>query len=174
MKSATEIVIRDVQDHDLPVIFAWENNTANWEVSETERPYTFDEIKDLIASATDFTETKQKRWIIALSGLKEPIGTIDIFQGELPNREVGLGILIAKAKHRGRGFGQKAVAEVINICSNKYQIHTFHVTVHQKNVASIRLFEKCGFKEERMEDVQERNEQTNLVKIKMSLCVKKS
>jgi len=58
----SKIAIRDVVAEDLKLIYQWENNPENWEVSETTKPFTFEEIKALIDSSSDFSKTQQKRW----------------------------------------------------------------------------------------------------------------
>lgn len=171
--SSGDIIIRDVSDLDIPFIYQWENDEKNWAVSERTSAYSLDEILALVDSANDFFETQQKRWMIVLSKTNVPIGTVDIFQGELPNQEAGLGILIADESLRSRGYGQTAVTKAMELAEKEYNIHTFHVLVHSDNLASIQLFKKCGFQSV---DLATDNFNFDLKKeyiIKLSKCLKK-
>ncbi len=170
----SKIAIRDVVAEDLKLIYQWENNPENWEVSETTKPFTFEEIKALIDSSSDFSKTQQKRWMIILMETNEPIGTIDIFQGDLDSGEVGVGILIEEVKHRKKGFATEAINQMIQLSSTRLGIQTYHVTVHQNNNSSIRLFEKCGFQINESEHLNANFDKASKDTIKMKLCVKKS
>jgi len=170
----SKITIRDVVAEDLKLIYQWENNSENWEVSETTKPFTFDEIKALIDSSSDFSKTQQKRWMIILTETNEPIGTVDIFQGNLDSGEVGVGILIEEVKHRKKGYATEAINQMIQLSSTRLGIQTYHVTVHQNNTSSIRLFEKCGFQTYESEHLNANFDKVSKETIKMKLCVKKS
>ncbi len=162
------ISLKDVQNSDIPFIYEWENDPQNWVVSERYKPYTLEEIIALIASSNDYLEFRQKRWMIWKNSSNQPIGTIDLFQGDLPATEAGIGILIATENNRRQGFAEEAIEAAVRFAAENLAIDTFQVTIHSTNIASVRLFEKCGFKSD--------NSIFDSVKpslIKMSLCVKK-
>ncbi len=168
-----KVELRDVIDEDIPFIYQWENDEANWEVSETKKAYTEDEILALVTSAQDYMETRQKRWMIIENGMAVPIGTIDIFQGELKENETGIGILIANTEKRRKGYAEQAVNKVLDLASISYGIDNFYVTIQSNNLASLNLFEKCGFRAvPTLEDNSNFGSESSEI-ITMSLCVKK-
>lgn len=172
MSFTDKIFIRDVQPSDHPFILKWENDPLNWAVSETKKEYTFEEIQALIASAVNFNESNQKRWVISTMD-QRPIGTIDVFQGDFKKGEVGIGVLIADEMDRKKGFAQQAVLQVIDRCIIDYNLYNFFADVHDTNQASKALFIKCGF-----EPVTQVNDSANFdfqnsTIIRLMLCVKK-
>jgi diamine N-acetyltransferase len=167
-----EIFIRDVQASDHAVIFKWENDPKNWAVSERDKEYTFAEIKALIASAEDFKESNQKRWMISKKD-KQLIGTIDVFQGDFRKGQVGIGILITDEADRKKGFAAQAVVQAINKCFADYFVDTFYADVHASNLASAALFIKCGFEPIHELDDNSNFDSQNSTIIRLKLCVKK-
>ncbi len=166
-----DIYLRDVQETDLHTIMDWENNPENWEVSETMKEYSFQEIEALIASSTSYLETRQKRWMIVHSENKFPIGTIDIFGIGFSENEVGAGILIAQDLYRRQGYAEQAIHLLVEFCQKNYQIHTFHCDVQAKNKASLQLFNKCGFVADL--PIEEYANFDSLFIVKMTLCIRK-
>jgi diamine N-acetyltransferase len=160
-------------DIDIPFIYKWENDERNWSVSETTSSYSLAEIRALVDSAMDYSDTRQKRWMIVLKESNSPIGTLDIFQGELPEGEAGIGILIADEEMRNKGFAKQAIEQAIALAQKEYEINTFHVLVHSNNKASVHLFKKCGFQNEDLDADNFNFEPETEFILKMSRCVKK-
>ncbi len=172
MSFSEEIFIRDVQVSDHIIIFKWENDPENWVVSERDKVYTFEEIQALIASAADFKESNQKRWMISKQD-NQVIGTIDVFQGGFKKGQVGIGILIAEEENREKGFAKQAVFQAINKCIVDFSINTFYADAHVSNQASIALFIKCGFEPLHQVDDNSNFDSQNSTIIRLKICVKK-
>ena len=95
------------------------------------------------------------------------------------NPKIGLGILILSnidLKHgtaeifiklmksvRGKGYGKDAVTALVSYAFREFQLKHIYSNILEDNMASRRLFEKCGFKQEgtykskRYQDGQYRN-----------------
>jgi diamine N-acetyltransferase len=168
-----DIQLRDVLAEDLPLIFRWENDPANWEVSDTQKAYSTGEILALIASSSDYEETQQKRWMIIEKNSKQAIGTVDIFQGNLKENETGIGILIAEPKNRRKGFASQAINIAMEKAHNLYDIGCFFAQIHKGNLASLALFKKCGYQAVSAKEDNPNFDSTSSEIITMYLCVKK-
>ncbi|MBC8444356.1 GNAT family N-acetyltransferase [Candidatus Woesearchaeota archaeon] len=86
-----------------------------------------------IPSYTKFFKTKSIRYIIQKKSVK--IGFVHI----LDNNEIGYYLI---PEFQGRGIGTWAVAQLMKIESR----NLYYATINNKNIGSVRLVEKLGFK----------------------------
>ena len=146
MKLVSEhIYLRKVLPTDASIIFAWENNPENWEVSNTEKCFTFQEIEDFVNQPQDIYLHQQLRFIICLNTSDLPIGCIDLFDYE-KGKSVGIGVLIADKNNRNKGFAKEALKQLIYYVRNELNVAYIFCNIFENNKPSIRLFEYCGFK----------------------------
>ncbi|MBE7442864.1 MAG: GNAT family N-acetyltransferase [Flavobacteriales bacterium] len=152
MKLVSEhIYLRKVIPSDASIIFAWENNPENWEVSNTEKCFTFKEIEAFVNQPQEINLYHQIRFIICLNKTDSPIGSIDLFDYE-EGKSVGVGVLIADKNDRNKGYAKEALKQLINYVRNELNVAYIFCNIFENNKPSIRLFEHCGFKfiEERL------------------------
>lgn len=141
---AKHIFLRKMTVADAPVILAWENNSENWEVSDTKEPFTVQEIDGFVRLPQDINSQKQLRLVICENKMGKPIGCIDLFEFK-KGKSAGIGILIADKSYRNRGLATEALKQVINYCRNELKLAYIFCNIFKKNKASIRLFGNCGF-----------------------------
>lgn len=137
--------MRTVTPADFQLIYEWENNPENWEVSNTQEPFTEEEIRSFVNLQPDIFEQQQMRYIICLNDSESPIGCIDLFDFDAQNKSVGIGVLIADKNNRSKGFAKEALQCIVNYYLNKLKIKLFFCNISKENKPSIRLFESCGF-----------------------------
>lgn len=139
-------------------LFDWENNPENWEVSNTEKHFSLEEIEEFVNQPQDINLNHQLRFIICINNTNLPIGCIDLFDYE-EGKSVGVGILIAEKKYRNKGYATDALKLLIDYCRNELRVTTIFCNIFINNKPSIRLFEGCGFTfvEERILDENEVN-----------------
>lgn len=141
MLEAEKIVLRPLQNSDLGFLKKIENNKENWQFGSEGKEYSKLELVDYIANARiDISISKQYRFVIE-SGM-ESIGFIDLFD-YTPN-SAGIGIIISRF-HRNQGFGRQALILLINYAFNSLNLSRLHCVIREDNLASIRLFNSCGF-----------------------------
>lgn len=155
---SNNIYIRNIEKSDVSIIFEWENNPENWEVSNTIKSFTLQEIEEFVNQDQDINLNQQLRFIICKNDSNLPIGCIDLFDYEI-NKSVGLGILIANKKYRNKGYATESLKLLIEYCRNELTIANIFCNIFANNKTSIRLFENCGFKfvEERFLEHQKVN-----------------
>lgn len=173
MKASGSVFLRDATRMDYASIRKWENNPEVWAVSERSEPYTKSEIEALMASSDDYHVTQQKRWMIVDSKSFRLLGAVDIFKGNCQDGETNLGILIAEAVDRNKGYGAEAIGQAIKKAVDELSIHTFHALVHNTNRNSIRLFEKCGFENVGSDEDNSTFGSAKVALIRFRLCLKK-
>jgi diamine N-acetyltransferase len=92
----------------------------------------------------DIFTAKQLRLVICLpSG--SPIGCIDLFDFDPLNLRAGVGVLIAAAADRGKGYASEALALLIDYCKNILHLHQLYCNITSGNESSLKLFTNLGF-----------------------------
>lgn len=138
------IRLRALEASDLELFYVWENDPDVWRVGETMAPLSRDSILDFIRSQRyDFTSSRQMRLVIEVDNVA--IGCVDIFDYNPVHRRFGLGILIYAPEHRRKGYARSVVEIVKSYALNTLSLKQIWVDIDEDNLASIALFESCGF-----------------------------
>ena len=134
---------------DIDLLFQWENDKKNWQVSNTLVPFSRYILKKYIEnSAKDIYEMKQQRFIIDVEtrpGVFISVGTIDLFDFDPFHLRAGVGILIAAKENRRKGYAETALKELIRYAFETLQLSQLYCNICTDNKASLRLFQKSGF-----------------------------
>ncbi|EMA6342917.1 GNAT family protein [Bacillus cytotoxicus] len=100
--------------------------------------------KRLAEGATTHLSQIWLNFAIYNKNLKEYIGTV---QATIYSKDLKASIAyILPSKYWGRGYAQQAVTEMINILISNYKLKMFHAYIDTRNIKSIRLVERLGFK----------------------------
>jgi len=146
------IKLRAMEPSDLDVLYVWENNPANWIVSNTITPFSKHVLQKYIENAhLDIFEARQLRLmidrILPSSENPEIIGAIDLFDFDPLHRRAGVGILIAREEDRMKGFATEALSILLEYAFQSLHLHQIYCNVSEDNEASLTLFKKSGFLE---------------------------
>ena len=137
--------LRAVEPTDLPLLYEWENDVENWEVSHTMEPYSKALLEKFIeTSAQGLYGNRQQRLMVVTNETNGTVGAIDIFDFDPQNRRAGIGILIDK-KHRHNGFGLEAVELTKKYLFETVKLHQIYCNILIDNSYSLQLFQKAGF-----------------------------
>lgn len=140
------IYLRALEPEDLELIHAVENDEAIWEVSNTQTPYSKFLIKQYLENAhKDIYEVKQLRLVIS-SYENDALGLIDVFDFDFKNNRAGIGLLVKEPNDRAKGYGKEALSLLIDYCFTHLNLHQLYCNISEENEASIKLFDKQGFK----------------------------
>lgn len=145
MLKGEQIYLRTLEPSDADIILKWENNSANWRVSNTLVPFSRKLIEDYVNSAQDIYSIKQLRFIICLVENDKEMGAIDLFDFDPYHQKVGLGILIAELEDRRNGYAKEAILLIKEYCFNQLNLHQVYCNILCENKTSVDLFEKSGF-----------------------------
>lgn len=141
------VVLRALEPEDLEFLYACENNSEIWNVSNTLSPFSRYILKQYIENSHhDIYTNKQLRLIIAdVENPASPIGAIDLFDFDPFHMRAGIGILIHKPTDRNKGYASAALDVLIKYCFNYLHFHQLYCNISAGNSKSISLFEKAGF-----------------------------
>lgn len=142
--------LRAIEPSDLDIIYEWENDPANWLVSNTITPFSRHVLSRYIEQAhKDIHEARQLRLMIDLidnSGVAlKSIGTVDLFDFDPVHERAGVGILIADQENRMRGFAFESLSILIRYAFETLHLHQLYCNISNDNQASLKLFKKLGF-----------------------------
>jgi diamine N-acetyltransferase len=140
-----KLYLRALEPSDIDEVYQWENDTSIWHLSNTIAPYSRYVLEQYLAEAhQDIFTAKQLRLVICLpSG--SPIGCIDLFDFDPLNLRAGVGVLIAAAADRGKGYASEALALLIDYCKNILHLHQLYCNITSGNESSLKLFTNLGF-----------------------------
>lgn len=109
-------------------------------------------------SPTPFTQESICKWIAWHRGKEDEslfaivdtaagtaFGHIGLYEIDRNVRCAELGILIGLNEYLGKGFGTDATETLVKYAFEGLDLHRVYAEVITENVASMHLFEKCGF-----------------------------
>lgn len=148
MFSAGEnVFLRAPEPRDLDRLFAWENNTRLWHISDTVVPFTRFILAEFIKNASrDIYETRQMRFMIVTHEAEEPVGAVDLFHFDPRHSKVAVGILIHKS-FRKRGYATEALKLICQYAFETLFMHQVYCDIPAGNKESIALFKGAGFEQ---------------------------
>ncbi len=140
-----KIRLRPLEPDDIEHLYAWENNTEIWEVSNTLAPFSKYILAQYIRnSAEDIYTAKQLRLVIE-NNEGQAVGAIDLFDFDPYHQRAGVGILIHNTTDRHKGYASAALEVVKKYCQQHLGLHQLYANITADNHSSISLFEKQGF-----------------------------
>ena len=145
MLKGERIELREMQASDADLLFEWENDRSFWHLSNTTRSFSMEDIVSFIESTKDIYLDEQLRLMIVLNAEERAIGTLDLFDCDFHNKRGGIGILIADAEDRRRGFGFESLEMIKLYAKDVLHFKQLYANILKSNTESIALFEKVGF-----------------------------
>jgi diamine N-acetyltransferase len=147
MFESEKILLRPCEPSDLEVMYQWENNQSNWLLSDTIKPfskYTLEEF--LKQDQSDIYAAKQQRFIIQLKNPDKTIGLIDLYNFDPHHHRAGVGVLIGDLQERKKNYASDALQLLHQYSFGILNLNQLFCYIQVSNAASIRLFEKAGYK----------------------------
>ena len=136
------VSLRDPNSSDLNYLLNLENQSNNQIYSDYPKYYSKEDIENFISKKQNIFLDFQYRYMVVASN--NAVGCIDLFNFDLVNSRVGLGIIIDE-KNRRKGIAFTAIDHVKSIISKQYLVNQIYVEVLKDNYSSNRLFKKSGF-----------------------------
>jgi len=142
-----KVKLRAVEPSDAQLIFEWENNEENWQLSNTLVPFSKYIIEQYVETAyKDIFETKQLRLMIDELETGNTVGSIDLFDFDPHNLRAGVGILINESTDKRKGYATESLNLLIAYSKERLGLRQLYCNIGEGNSASIKLFESCNFK----------------------------
>lgn len=86
------------------------------------------------------------RCTIAEKETNAPLGTLILNEIDYKNGTGHIHIKMAKGDARGKGYGTDAIKTILKYSFDELRLNCIFANILSFNTASIKLFEKCGFK----------------------------
>ena len=144
--------LRPLEPEDLDELYAIENDRDIWNVGATNVPYSRYALHEYIArQQADIYADRQVRLVVE-NAEKTVVGLVDLIDFDPQHRRAELGIVVKKA-FRGLGYGQAAIAQMLDYARKTLHLHQIYAIVDADNHESLQLFRQVGFEEKnRLED----------------------
>lgn len=136
--------LRAMEPEDLELLYTVENDSSIWDMGPTTMPYSRDVLRQYILSTTgDIFIDKQVRLIVETAdGTTVGIADINSFDAKHMRAEVGIVIL---PEYRNKGYATQAIQLLADYSLHTIHLHQLYAIVPSINIASKKVFEKCGF-----------------------------
>lgn len=136
--------LRAMEPEDLELLYTVENDSSIWDMGPTTMPYSRDVLRQYILSTTgDIFIDKQVRLIVETAdGTTVGIADINSFDAKHMRAEVGIVIL---PEYRNMGYATQAIQLLADYSLHTIHLHQLYAIVPSTNIASKKVFEKCGF-----------------------------
>ena len=140
------IALRALEPTDLETLYAWENDTRLWTVSDTIAPYSREALWHYLEDYTgDIYAQRQLRLMVTLADNGIPVGTVDFLNFDPLNNRAELGLFIDEA-HRGKGLGRQALELLTAYARDHIGMRQLYVYIALDNEVCLKLFEDFGYR----------------------------
>jgi len=140
------IRLRSLEPDDIDFLYQTENKIDLWEISNTTKPYSKYTLQKYIENShLDIYTAKQVRFIIEDVKKHKITGLTELFDYDPIHMRAGIGIYIINKEQRKK-YAENAVNILIDYCKTILRLNQIYCDIVSDNIASIRLFEKVGFK----------------------------
>lgn len=141
---ATDIRLRAIEPEDLDILYAIENDTEVWDVSENNVPYSRYILHDYLAHAqADIYADRQVRMVV-VDAQGHTVGMADVVNFSPAHRRAEVSIVIQKRQRR-KGYATQALRLVMAYARRTLHLRQLYAVVSNDNAASLALFRKAGF-----------------------------
>ncbi len=137
------IEIRKANMNDVPLILQWENDSAIWSITDEPGPFSEEDIEQFILQHNDLLTQGQERWLITSE--EKPIGMMDLFEWDIQQRSVGLGIILMHKNDRSNGHGSRSIQMMEEKLREGSGAHSIWVLVWSDNLLAMNFFLKLGY-----------------------------
>ena len=140
------IHLRALEPTDLDFLYALENDTSLWHLSDTITPFSKYVLTHYLENShRDIFDVKQLRLMIVHLKTKQCIGCVDLFDFNPQHNRVGVGLVIFDTAHRSKGFATESLKLICAFAKEQLKVHQIFANISVQNKESISLFEKVGF-----------------------------
>jgi RimJ/RimL family protein N-acetyltransferase len=143
------LILRSIRLDDAEAIFKYRsdsiiNKYQGWIPNTIDDVYDF--IKNRVARTIDLVDTWYQ-FVIIKKETNELIGDIGIHFLDSDKKQVEIGCTLDIKQH-GKGYATEALEELMNYLFNELRKHRIITSIDPKNIKSIGLVERLGFRKE--------------------------
>ena len=133
------VVLRPVEEEDLPLILGWQNHPEVWWYMDYERPFSFEDIRE----DWDRSRSEGHPFVITVRG--RPIGRIGLNGFRTRDRICALYVFIGEPAFWGQGYALDSVMTLLSFAFDRLDLHQVELWTLAANNRVIEMYERCGF-----------------------------
>ncbi|MCM1484254.1 MAG: GNAT family N-acetyltransferase [Muribaculaceae bacterium] len=139
-----KVHLRAPEPADVDTLYVWENTRSLWTYGNTRAPLSRFMLSEYVNNyVADPYATGQLRMMVELDG--NTCGCIDMYEFDPSSGRGGVGIFISP-RYRGRGVATQVIKQFALYCRDTLNMHQLWCITAVDNRASLRAFEKSGYK----------------------------
>jgi RimJ/RimL family protein N-acetyltransferase len=135
------IILRPIELADLDVVYTWRNDP-----SITEHLARLEATRDTINQWYASLGADKRAYAIVVDDVL--LGYAEIDDIDRMNKKCNIGVVIGNMQYWSRGIGTKAARAVTEIAFRELGMHRALAVASERNLASIRCFNRAGYTEE--------------------------
>ena len=142
----SRIMLREYQSEDFASIRSWVNDAQVTRYLSTRfwAPQTTVDTQEFLSRMMQSSHNAFN-YVIADAQDGRYIGQLDMFRVDWRLRQGEIGMVIAGAEDRGRGYGTEALELLAEFAFNSLGLERIELEVHMENAAALRCYQKAGF-----------------------------
>ena len=146
MLTGERVTLRPVREDDLPTLYAWRVDLADWAQTQDVAPYAM--TYELFVERAHATAAKAENVVevVAEAG-GTLVGRAVLMSFDPLARSCEVGISIAPGE-RGKGYGRECLRLLVDFAFRHRNVHRVHLRTLATNEAAIRCYEAVGFQHE--------------------------
>ena len=133
------VVLRPVEEEDLPLIQRWQNHPDVWWYMDYERPFSLEDVRE----DADRARAEGEPFVITVEG--RPIGRIGLNRFHRRDRRCSLYLFVGEPEFWGQGYAMDAVMALLGYAFERLDLHMVELWTLASNDRVIRTYERCGF-----------------------------
>ncbi|MER3395926.1 MAG: hypothetical protein C4318_00445 [Acidimicrobiia bacterium] len=136
------VLLRPVEDSDLPLFYCWMNDPEIAWWMDYDRPFSRRDIEEDIAKA------REEGLPFTIVFEDKPIGRIGLNRFRQRDQVAAIYMFIGEPGYRGRGLGADSMLALLNFAFRFRGLRMVDLWVLSDNDAAIRTYKAVGFREE--------------------------
>ena len=139
------VFLRSAEREDIPLFVGWLND---WRTSRTlgiRSPFSLPMEEAWFERMSAGQGKEGYHFVACLLEDDRPIGTVGLFDVDLPNGSAGLGIAIGAPEDRGRGLGTDTLRALLAFGFGMLRLERIWLDVYDMNPGARRVYERVGF-----------------------------
>jgi len=142
------LCLRDIQYSDVADFFAIRSNAENMRfIPRPVAQTTQDIINHINICREGYLKGDAINFAIALRETDQFIGSIGFYRTQWDADRTEIGYILSP-EHRGKGYVQEAVQELIRFAFDEIGFHSLEAVIDPRNTSSINVIERAGFVKE--------------------------
>jgi RimJ/RimL family protein N-acetyltransferase len=133
------VVLRPVEDEDLPLIHRWVNHPEVWYYMDYEKPFSLADVKE------DIERSRKEGHPFTILAGDRPIGRIGLNGFRRRDRICSMYLFIGEPSFWGLGHARDATMTLLAYAFDRWDLHQVELWTLEANDRAIRAYEACGF-----------------------------